>query len=80
MKQPRNLSASDLARALTRLGYESLRQTGSHIRLATERDGVHRITIPNHDPIKPGTLSAILRLVATHHRMTREQIMDHLFK
>ena len=30
-------------------GYEVTRQTGSHLRLTTEVNGEHHITIPNHD-------------------------------
>lgn len=33
MKLPRDLSGADLAKALTRVGYRSTRQSGSHIRL-----------------------------------------------
>ena len=45
MKTPRNVSASDLVRALKCLGYECVRQVGSHIRLTTEVGGTHHITI-----------------------------------
>jgi predicted RNA binding protein YcfA (HicA-like mRNA interferase family) len=33
MKLPRNLDANDLIKALSRIGYAVVRQTGSHIRL-----------------------------------------------
>ena len=61
MKLPRDLSGEVLAKALEKLGYTVDRQTGSHIRLTTQENGEHHITIPNHSPIKIGTLSAILR-------------------
>lgn len=35
MKIPRDLAGSDLAKALRELGYETTRQTGSHVRLTT---------------------------------------------
>ncbi|MEO8616727.1 MAG: type II toxin-antitoxin system HicA family toxin [Luteolibacter sp.] len=35
MKIPRDLNAPELVRALRALGYESVRQEGSHIRLTT---------------------------------------------
>ncbi|MGD9886234.1 MAG: type II toxin-antitoxin system HicA family toxin [Reyranella sp.] len=38
MKLPRDLSGSDLVKALGRLGYDIVRQTGSHMRL-TRRIG-----------------------------------------
>ena len=37
MKLPRDLSGQDLAQALRKLGYRITRQTGSHIRLTTQR-------------------------------------------
>jgi predicted RNA binding protein YcfA (HicA-like mRNA interferase family) len=78
MRTPRDLSASDLEKALKGLGYEKTRQKGSHIRLTTNLDGEHHETIPNHDPIKIGTLSAILKSIANHHRMTVSELMEQL--
>src|SRR6266404_7155341 len=60
MKLPRDISGADLARALSVLGYRTTRETGSHLRLSTEEAGQHHVTIPNHDPIKVGTLAGIL--------------------
>ncbi|MFN9170177.1 MAG: type II toxin-antitoxin system HicA family toxin, partial [Dolichospermum sp.] len=59
MKLPRDLSGSGLSKALSKLGYVIDHQTGSHIRLTTQENGEHHITIPNHSPMKIGTLSAI---------------------
>ena len=78
MRTPRDLSASDLEKALKGLGYEKTRPKGSHIRLTTNLDGVHHETIPNHDPIKIGTLSVILKSIANHHRMTVSELMEKL--
>ncbi|HUB85753.1 MAG TPA: type II toxin-antitoxin system HicA family toxin [Rhizomicrobium sp.] len=75
MKLPRNVGGADLVKALRALGYERTRQEGSHIRLTTERSGAHHITVPNHSPIKLGTLSAILKAVAAHHRMSVEELV-----
>jgi hypothetical protein len=36
------------------------RQSGIHIQLTTQQYGEHHDTIPSHDPLKIGTLSAIL--------------------
>jgi predicted RNA binding protein YcfA (HicA-like mRNA interferase family) len=57
MKLPRDISGPELARSLKQLGYQITRQTGSHLRLTTSERGQHHVTIPNHDPIKVGTLS-----------------------
>jgi predicted RNA binding protein YcfA (HicA-like mRNA interferase family) len=79
MKLPRDLSGEALAKALEKLGYTIDRQTGSHIRLTTQENGEHHITIPNHSPIKIGTLSAILRDIENHFDMTREEGLNQLF-
>jgi predicted RNA binding protein YcfA (HicA-like mRNA interferase family) len=79
VKIPRDLSATTLIQALRTLGYVQDRQTGSHIRLTTTRAGEHHVTIPNHDPIRMGTLSAILNSVAVHQGLTREQLLKELF-
>jgi predicted RNA binding protein YcfA (HicA-like mRNA interferase family) len=55
------------------------RQVGSHIRITTQQNGTHHLTIPNHHPIKVGTLSAILSDMATHFNMSKEQIIQLLF-
>ncbi len=52
MKLPRDVSGTDLARTLKRLGYHATRTTGSHIRLTTLDHGEHRITIPNHNALR----------------------------
>lgn len=78
MKLPRDLSAEELIRALAKLGYEMTRQTGSHIRLTTQQNGEHHLTIPAHDPIKVGTLNSILRDVANHFDLEREDLLNRL--
>ena len=75
MKLPRDLPGEDLARALKVLGYRVTRQAGSHMRLTTLEDGEHHITIPRHDPLRIGTLAAILDDVPTHFRLSRDELM-----
>ena len=79
MRIPRDLSGADLANRLGRLGYVVTRQTGSHMRLSTAKEGPHHITIPAHTPLKIGTMNSILREVAEHHGKTREQLIAELF-
>jgi predicted RNA binding protein YcfA (HicA-like mRNA interferase family) len=79
MKPPRDRSGADLAKALGRLGYLVTPQTGSHVRLSTEAPTTHHITIPAHDPLKVGTLAAILGDVATHTKIDREELLRRLF-
>jgi len=78
MRLPRDISGVSLARSLTVLGYEISRQTGSHIRLTTEVNGEHHVTVPAHDPIKIGTLSGILGDIAEHHHVTRASLLKEL--
>ncbi|MCY7274348.1 MAG: type II toxin-antitoxin system HicA family toxin [Phormidesmis sp. CAN_BIN44] len=79
MKLPRDLDGNQLAQALSKFGYEIIRQTGSHIRLATQQQGEHHITIPSHSPLKVGTLNAILKDVADHVGMSRDALLNQLF-
>ena len=79
MRLPRDISGRDLAKALAKLGYKTTRQASSHIRLTTQRNGEHHITLPDHDPIRVGTLAGILADVAQHHRMTRDGLVGLLF-
>jgi predicted RNA binding protein YcfA (HicA-like mRNA interferase family) len=79
MKLPRDISGVELARLLKKLGYQTTRQTGSHLRLTTNDRGQHHITIPNQNPIKVGTLSAILGDVAAHFEISRDELIQQLF-
>ena len=79
MRLPRDLSGRDLAKALGKLDYETSRQTSSHIRLTTQRNGEHHVTIPDHDAIRVGTLAGILADVAQHHELTRDRLARLLF-
>jgi predicted RNA binding protein YcfA (HicA-like mRNA interferase family) len=76
---PRDLDATELIKLLKEYGYVITRQTGSHIRLTTEQNGQHHITLPNHSPLKIGTLAAILTDIALHFDMTKEELMRELF-
>ena len=79
MKLPRAITGKELIAALSDLGYTVTRQSGSHIRLTTEVNGTHHLTVPDHRPLKVGTLSSILRDVAQHHGMERDQLIERLF-
>ena len=80
MKLPRDLSSDDLIKSLSTLGYQITRQTGSHIRLTTQERGEHHITIPAQNPIKIGTLNNILRSIAEHFNLSRDELVNRLFK
>ncbi len=57
MKLPRDVNGSEAARALRRLGYNVQRQSGSHLILRREN---RTVVVPQHKPLKPGTLKGIL--------------------
>lgn len=79
MKIPRDLSGAALADLLCReYGYQRIHQVGSHIILETENPGHHRIAIPNHDPLRIGTLNSILRAVATAQGIEKREILRSL--
>jgi len=79
MRLQRDISGLELAKKLVVLGYEISRQNGSHIRLSTQQNGEHHITIPQHNPLKIGTFSTILNDIAKHFSLSREELINKLF-
>jgi predicted RNA binding protein YcfA (HicA-like mRNA interferase family) len=57
MRVPRDVNGMEAVRALRRLGWAEIRQTGSHRILRRESK---TIVVPMHKPLKPGTLGGIL--------------------
>jgi predicted RNA binding protein YcfA (HicA-like mRNA interferase family) len=78
MKIPRDCTGPNLVRALRKFGYSISRQSGSHIIMTTQQGGEHHVTVPNHRPIKVGTLQEALKDVATHHGLSVEQLLQEL--
>jgi len=79
MKIPRDLSAKDLIKIFSAYGYQISRQKGSHIRLTRiSANGEHHISIPNHDPLKLGTLISILNEVSNHLGISRETLLGKI--
>lgn len=76
MKIPRDVYGRELIAALCRdWGYRKVNQVGSHIILQTEVPGHHRVSVPDHKPLRLGTFNAILREVAAAKKTTREAIL-----
>jgi predicted RNA binding protein YcfA (HicA-like mRNA interferase family) len=67
-----------LAKALNRVGYSITRQTGSHIRLTLSAMPQHHVTVPAHQPLKVGTLAAILDEVAARLDLNRAELLNRL--
>jgi predicted RNA binding protein YcfA (HicA-like mRNA interferase family) len=60
-KMPR-ISSKEAIRALERLGFDQVRQTGSHVVMKKEtEDGEIGCVVPLHRELKIGTLSSILK-------------------
>lgn len=79
MKLPRNVSGKRLAEHLCRQwGYVWVRQVGSHIVLRTEQPTGKTVSVPEHSPLRTGTLGSILGQVAVHKGMTRDDILRNL--
>lgn len=76
---PRDISGQELIKIIQVLGYNVTRQVGSHIRLTTIEKGEHHITIPNHNPIRVGTLSNILNEIASHFQISKEELIEKIF-
>jgi len=81
MKIPRGVSGTQLADTLYRRWgrhrwrYTKVHQVGSHIVMETAEPVHQRIAIPDHHPIRLGTLISILRAVARQKGVTRDDIV-----
>jgi predicted RNA binding protein YcfA (HicA-like mRNA interferase family) len=88
MKLPRNLNGSSLADVLCRqwdyrlVHYQGshiiLDYQGSHIILDTQTPEHQRISIPNHNPLRIGTLNSILKTISAHKKVSKQDILDSL--
>lgn len=79
MKIPRDISGVHLADVLCRRWqYTKVHQVGSHIILETPEPTQQRISVPDHHPLRIGTLSSILRAVAQHKCVPRDAIIECL--
>ena len=59
-------------------GYQKVHQVGSHIVLETDSPRHHRIPIPDHTPLRLGTLNAILRAAARAKGISKNDILSML--
>jgi predicted RNA binding protein YcfA (HicA-like mRNA interferase family) len=79
MKLPRDLDGGRLASLLcSHYGYRRIHQVGSHIILQTESPRHHRLSIPDHHPLRIGTLNSILRSVSQAQGIEKDEILAHL--
>lgn len=55
------MSGKDLCKVLSKIGYETDHQTGSHIILRNRGLTHRRLTVPDHKEIAKGTLRKIIK-------------------
>lgn len=79
MRLPRDLTGAELVRQLSKLDYRQTCHSGSHVRLTCDVPHQHHVTIPLHDPLRIGTLSAILGDVAEAQGIRRDVLLERLF-
>lgn len=72
-------SGQALVRLLRSLGYQVLRQRGSHVHLTRATPvGDHRITVPMHRNVAKGTLHDILSQVSLRTGVSMEELVRRL--
>ena len=77
MKLPRDCSGAKLIRVLCRdFGDAKVNQVGSHMILQTDTSRNHRLSVPDHPALCPGTFNAILRAVAEDRGIENSDILD----
>ena len=77
MKLPRDLSGAELIKLLRKHhGYRQVNQEGSHVILETNSPRHQRLAIPSHNPLRVGTLNAILRAFADLKDLEKEDILN----
>ena len=60
-------------KALGKKGFRVVRQSGSHMALAS-LDGKRRVIVPRHDEVKPGTLLSIIEQAG----LTKDAFLESL--
>jgi predicted RNA binding protein YcfA (HicA-like mRNA interferase family) len=77
---PRGITGAELADLLHCLGYVVTRQSGSHLRLTSMHMGTeHHVTIPDHNPIKIGTLNNILKDISGYLKIDKQTLIKTIF-
>jgi len=57
-----SISGDAVVKVLTKIGYNVVRQKGSHLRLKDPENSSHKpVTVPLHKSIKPGLLRRIIK-------------------
>jgi len=79
MQKLPQVSGDDVIKLLQSLGYQVIRQRGSHVRLRKITPlGEHNITVPAHNVVAKGTLGDILNAVSLWNNMTKKELLRKL--
>lgn len=72
-------SGHGVIRLLQHLGYQVIRQHGSHVRLEkVTLIGEHAITVPIHKVLAKDTLNDILKRVSLWNNISKKELIDRL--
>ncbi|MEN6342142.1 MAG: type II toxin-antitoxin system HicA family toxin [Methanospirillum sp.] len=55
------VAGAEIVRALQRAGFEPHHRKGSHVTMKENAPPFRRVVVPMHDPVRRGTLRAIIR-------------------
>ena len=73
------VSGPQLVKVLQSLGYDVVRQRGSHKRLRKiTASGEHAITVPEHKIVAKGTLNDIINKVSLYNNISKEELINKL--
>jgi predicted RNA binding protein YcfA (HicA-like mRNA interferase family) len=73
------ISGRSLIRLLVSLGYEVVRQKGSHVRVRKRNElGEHNLTVPDYDALAKGTLHDLLTRVSLWNAIPKEELIERL--
>jgi hypothetical protein len=76
MKLPRDLTGSELIKILCKHhGDRHVNQESNHVILQTATPRHHRIAIPDHNPLRVGTLNAILNAIARAKGISKDGVL-----
>jgi len=67
------LSAKQVIKALERIGFKIVRQSGSHIHLWNDQRRI-LVTVPNHKELAKGTLNGIIK----QSKMNRDEFLSYV--
>lgn len=71
------VSGKKLVKNLQKIGYQIIRQKGSHVQMRLNSDnGEHMITVPLHDEVAFGTLNDILGKVSLWSGISKNKLIE----